>query len=94
MDYCEPLAGQALLSVGSFSWLIILGLILIALIAILIVLCFFKYKQMQNEKAQAYGGALGYREAGSDDDMAEAHQLEEMTRNREHKEQLLLSEGY
>ena len=48
---------------------------------------------MQNEKAQAYGGALGYQEAGRDDDMAEAHQLEEMTRNREHDEQLLLSDG-
>lgn len=75
-----------MLNVGSFSWLIILGLILIALIAILIVLCFFKYKQIQNEKLLIYGGALGYRENGHDDGMAEAHELEAMTRNREQEE--------
>ena len=70
-----------LLSVGSFVWLIILALILIALIAILIVLCFFKYKQIRNKETQANG-------KGRDEEMAEAHQLEEMTRNREHDEML------
>lgn len=75
-----------LLSVGSFSWLIILGLILIALIAILIVLCFFKYMQIQKEKSLGYGGVFGYRGNGHDEGMAEAHQLEEMTRNREQDE--------
>ena len=51
------------------------ALILVALIAVLVVLCFFKYKQVQNEKAQAG--------IGGDDQMAEALRLEELKRDRE-----------
>ena len=53
---------------------------LLALIAIFIVLCFFKYKRTQKKKAQAYGGAIGNRDSGREDNTAEALHLEEMIR--------------